>query len=583
MKKALTLILTISGYLSYSQIVGPVIEGTYLPVRGTAVVEIWDMNSTITVPAPGVDHYWDYSTEFTSPTSPYRIETFVPDTTPYFSNFQSSTHGSYLTAPLSQIDSLYSYYVVDTGGLYMVGGRSTKAVPSSGDYIMNDTTAIYTKRELYVPANVYYQREILDTSKVITYGRISGFNVMIRSTKYKGMTAVGYGSITMPDGKFYDDVLLTKITVKRVDSAFSLGGTFLGVPGNPLIENYIEYSFLRNNTFGASALMYLNVNQANTSVNYGWYTLPVDFGYISGTVYDSLNELNVVKYGEAYLYREHSNFSKDDILAKVPLDTLGRFKFDSIPYGQYRVAIRPDLDTFPNALTTYYGDTTDWLGAPTISTYNDSTSDGHKIHLQYHPEPAGQGQLSGFLNLNWGIRVNNPIPGIDIIVRKEPGGSAFRQDKTGLDGQFEINNLDDGEYKMFVDMPGLYMDSTYHFTINGATVHNCLDFMAGQDSIHPTCMMTSVKQFENRIAHLMEVYPNPHTSSATVKVVLTEKSDVQIEMYNLLGEKVTMIEKGQKQPGAYTYNVNTDGLPSGIYLLKLKANQKLDILKMIKQ
>lgn len=583
MKKVLTLILIVSSHLSFAQITGPVIEGTYLPVRGTAVVEIWDLTSTITVPAPGTDHFWDYSNEFTSPTQPYRIETFVPDTTAYFSKFPSATHASYLTAPIPDIDALYSYYVVDTGGLYMIGGRSTRAVPNSGDYIMNDTTAIYTKRELYVPANVYYQRQIKDTSRVTTYGRISGVTVMLKSTKYKDMTSVGYGTLKMPDGKLYDDVLLTKVIVKRVDSAFLPSGMFLGVPGNPDTSDFIEYSFLRNNTFGASALMYLLVNQANTAVSYGWYTLPVDFGFIAGTVYDSLNENNVVKYGEAYLYRENSNFSKNDILAKSTLDSLGNFKFDSIPFGQYRVAIRPDLDSFPNALTTYYGDTTDWLVASVISTYNDSSSDGYKIHLQYHPIPAGQGQLSGILGLNWGIRDSDPIPGIDIIVRKEPGGSAFRQDKTGPLGNFEINNLDDGNYKMFVDMPGLYMDSTYYFTISGATVYNCLNFTAGQDSIHPTCSLTAIKQVESMKTHFMEVYPNPHASSATVKMVLTEKSEVQLEMYNLLGEKVLMIEKGQKQQGTHTYNVNTDGFPSGIYLLKLRANQKVDILKMIKQ
>lgn len=585
MKKIFTLILIAIYCSAFAQ--GPIIEGTYLPVRGTAVVEIWDMTSTITVPPPGINAFWDYSNEFTNPTPQYRIETFVPDTTPYFSNFQSATHGSYLTAPLSQIDSLYSYYIVDTGGLYMIGGRSTKVIPSSGDYIMNDTTAIYTKRELYVPANVYYQREILDTSVVITYGRISGITVKIKSTKYKDMTATGYGTLKMPDGKLYQDVILTKITVKRVDSAFlPANNMFLSVSGNPLIENYIEYSFLRNNTFGASALMYLNVNQGNTAVNYGWYALPVDFGFIAGTVYDSLNENNVVKYGKAYLYRENSNFSKDDILAKSTLDLSGNFKFDSIPFGQYRVAVRPDLDSFPNALSTYYGDTTDWLGASTISTYNDSSADGHKIHLQYHPVPNGLGQISGNLNLDWGVRVTNPIPGVDVVVKKKPSGNAFRETKTGIDGSYGLSNLDDGMYTLHVDIPGLLMSTiNYDFTIQGNTVISCLNYTAGTDSIHPSCVATEIKQYSRDNSGTMKVYPNPYSLSTNVNVTLTDRSNLLLEVYNLLGERVAVLDQGQKQSGTYSYNLNADNFnfSSGIYLLKLTANQKTNILKIIKQ
>lgn len=586
MKKILTLLTFVSSsLLSFAQ--GPVIEGTYLPVRGTAVKEVWDISSgTIEVPAPGENMYWDYSDDFDTPTQEYLIATFVPDTTPYFANFSEATHGSFLTAPLGQIDSLYSYYIVDTGGLYMIGGRSVKAVPASGDYFMNDTTATYIKRELYVPANVSYQRVINDTSIVITYARTSGVNVKIKSTKYKHMTAIGYGTIKMPDGRIYNDALLTKVDVTRIDSAFlASNGMFLTVPGNPEISNFTEYSFLRNNTFGSSALMYLESTQGSSTINYGWYTVPVDFGNISGTVYDSDAETNVVKYGEVYLYREHSNFSKDDILARTNLDTLGNFKFDSIPYGEYRIAVRPDLDSFPNAFTTYYGDTTNWLDAPTVITFNDCISDGHKIHLQFHEEPQGPGEISGNLNMDWDVRTNNPIPGVDIIVEKNPGGGAFRETKTDANGNYSIGNLSIGQYRIFVDIPGLYMNGTHEFEIVDASEITCLNFTSGTDSIHPACLPLSIHENSVAQSHLMQAYPNPYSTSTTIKVDITEKSNVTLEVYNVLGEKITTLDKGMKQAGQYSYTFNAKSLnhATGLYFVKLLVNNKIDVLRIIEQ
>jgi len=53
----------------------------------------------------------------------------------------------------------------------------------------------------------------------------------------------------------------------------------------------------------------------------------------------------------------------------------------------------------------------------------------------------------------------------------------------------------------------------------------------------------------------------------------------------VLGEKIQTIEKNQKQPGLYTYGFNAKifGYPSGIYIVKLTANNKISMLKIIEQ
>jgi hypothetical protein len=588
MKKIFTLLTFVSSsLLSFAQ--GPVIEGTYLSVRGSSVKEIWDLTSNITVPDTGQNMLWDYSNEFTNPTDTFQIKTFHPDSVveghsfgqQYFPN---ATHATYLRAPFDNLlDSLYSYYIVDTGGLYMVGARSIKNVPANTDYVAYDTIANMIPRELYVPNIAKYGMHMVDISRYETYGRALGNQIKIKGGNVKDLKGVGYGTLKMPNGNVYTDVLLTKVTSIKHDSVFDPTGTSLFLALEP--DTTVGYSFLRNNTFATSALMYLNANTANSAINFGWYTLPVDFGSISGTVYDSDAETNVVKYGEVYLYREHSNFSKDDILARTNLDTLGNFKFDSIPYGEYRIAVRPDLDSFPNAFTTYYGDTTNWLDAPTVITFNDSISDGHKIHLQFHEAPQGPGEISGNLNMDLDIRTNKPIPGVDIIVEKNPGGGAFREVKTDANGNYSIGNLSIGQYRIFVDIPGLYMNGTHEFEIVDSTQIICLNFTSGTDSIHPACLPLSIHENSVVQSHLMQAYPNPYSTSTTIKVDITEKSNVTLEVYNVLGEKITTLDKGMKQAGQYSYTFNAKSLnhANGLYFVKLLVNNKIDVLRIIEQ
>lgn len=584
MKKIYTLFLLSIALLGMAQ--GPVIEGTYLPVRGTAVKEIWNkIAGQVSVPYYGQDTVWDYSSQSTYFTDTFLIQTIDPDSTlsRYHQYFPAATHASYLRTPFNNIsDSLFSYYLIDTAGLHMLGGFNIKQQVGN-TYIGYDTTAIITPNELYVPNTAAYGMIKYDTSKYVTYGKISNFPIEVKGTKMKVLSGVGYGTLIMPNGSAFHNVLLTKIEIQTIDSAFFQGGGYTGYP--PVYSHFIEYSFLRNNTFGSSSLMYFNVDSTNTTVNYGWYTLPVDFGAITGTVYDSMNQAHVVPHGQAYLYRENSNFSKNDILDISDLDVNGNYRFDSIPYGMYRVAIRPDLYDYPTALTTYYGDSTDWLTATEIVT-TDSLSYGNDIHLRYHPDSIGQGHIQGSLILDQTIRTNEPIPGIDIVVLKKPAKTAMTEIKTDSTGSFDVINLYDGDYEIFVDIPGIHMTGTYEFTIAGSTSINCLEFTSGMDSIHPTCALLKVPDYgKSLVTSAIIAYPNPYEYSTSIKVNLIENGQLSLEVFNVLGEKIQVLDKGEKHSGTYTYNFSAKALnyPSGIYFIRLINGNNLTTLKVIEQ
>ncbi|MBN2519364.1 MAG: T9SS type A sorting domain-containing protein, partial [Bacteroidales bacterium] len=79
----------------------------------------------------------------------------------------------------------------------------------------------------------------------------------------------------------------------------------------------------------------------------------------------------------------------------------------------------------------------------------------------------------------------------------------------------------------------------------------------------------------------LNVFPNPFKKNSIIQYKLDERSRVNIELYNALGENIATILPSQLQEiGAYKYNIETNNF-SGFYYLKIKVNEKLIIRKLI--
>jgi hypothetical protein len=325
--------------------------------------------------------------------------------------------------------------------------------------------------------------------------------------------------------------------------------------------------------------MQLNADSTDSIVNFGWYTLPADIGSISGAVYDTTGM--PITSGDMILYRGNSNHSRNDILATTFVDGSGNYQFDSIPYGEYRIACRPDQAIYTNAMTTYVGDTTDWVNCQTIITTANSVA--NDITLIYQPNQSGLGSISGTLQQDYSYSKKgsgDPIPGIDIIIEKTPSGAVNSGGFSGLTGDFSFNNLNDGDYKIFVDMPGLNMSGTYNFTISGGTVVSNLDFKVGFDSIHPVGVVTVIEPIELN-SSFIKAYPNPFSTSTTIELELTQQSDVEINVFNILGGKLAELVNENLNTGTHTFKFSDDNYAKGVYFAKIKIDNMEKSVKLI--
>ncbi|MBK6521856.1 MAG: T9SS type A sorting domain-containing protein [Sphingobacteriaceae bacterium] len=66
---------------------------------------------------------------------------------------------------------------------------------------------------------------------------------------------------------------------------------------------------------------------------------------------------------------------------------------------------------------------------------------------------------------------------------------------------------------------------------------------------------------------------------------LKESGVMTLEVYNLLGEKISVLDKGLKQQGTYAYTFSAKKLnySSGIYFVKLTIGNKTDVIKLIQE
>jgi hypothetical protein len=82
----------------------------------------------------------------------------------------------------------------------------------------------------------------------------------------------------------------------------------------------------------------------------------------------------------------------------------------------------------------------------------------------------------------------------------------------------------------------------------------------------------------------LQVWPNPANASFNVVYELIRAQDIDLALFNLLGQKVWIIRSGFQLSGNYRLTLANESLPSGTYVIQLqskesKSTKKITILK----
>ncbi|RLD62030.1 MAG: hypothetical protein DRJ05_01295 [Bacteroidetes bacterium] len=329
----------------------------------------------------------------------------------------------------------------------------------------------------------------------------------------------------------------------------SLYVVILGSEGNTLFESYIEKII---------------------NVKYDYYF------HLGGTVYAGYFPIDT---GIVYLYKVNGQ----DI---VPIDTAifneqyGHYYFYQLLEGEYFV--KADIPASSNAygtfFPTYYSDEFFWTEADTI--FHNITNFDYDIDLIPIPQVTnGQGLINGNISFDpFGEKDPSPACYAELLLLNDNDEpiSVIHSDENG---DFSFLDVELTSFKVFAEVTGKYTNAI-NVTLdqNNPVIEN-IEIIIASHTVNGGLNGISDLEWNSSFS---EVYPNPVSEMASIKIDLHETTDISIEIYNNTGQLIKQSYK-TAYSGETTVFIKMDSQPSGFYFLHISGENQQLTKKFIKK
>ncbi len=97
---------------------------------------------------------------------------------------------------------------------------------------------------------------------------------------------------------------------------------------------------------------------------------------------------------------------------------------------------------------------------------------------------------------------------------------------------------------------------------------------------HPVSIHSISNEIPNGFK-LYQNYPNPFNSQTVIKFAIASTSEVKLDVYNSLGQKVYNLVNSRYSPGTYEVKFNSSALSSGVYYYMLSGDKSMEIKKFV--
>ncbi len=167
----------------------------------------------------------------------------------------------------------------------------------------------------------------------------------------------------------------------------------------------------------------------------------------------------------------------------------------------------------------------------------------------------------GSVTLSWKTQSELENAGFNIL-REEPGASNFKliSSYTNDDSLKGLGTSSTGRSYDFTDNKVISGD-TYTYKVQSVSTNG----------ITKDLSTLSVTVNVPKAYALYQNYPNPFNPSTTIRFDLKEQSNVTLDVYNVLGQRVLENNYGTMNAGRFNETVNMDRFASGVYFYRIAA------------
>jgi hypothetical protein len=215
----------------------------------------------------------------------------------------------------------------------------------------------------------------------------------------------------------------------------------------------------------------------------------------------------------------------------------------------------------------------------------------------YSCPPPPEGNLSKAVNINTRVTVTNRFsdfwsaadmsetglrPG-DVITAKTESGLLVGEALVNNKGWFLLHVYGDDKTTSHVD--GAVPGEELTFEVNGVAAGVSGNARwAEQESNELTVFAAGANPLPTDFA-LLQNYPNPFNPSTTIQYRLAEASEVNLTIYNVLGQQVRSLVAGVKEAGTHTIewdgrDDNGSTVQSGMYFYRIQTPSFTEAKKM---
>ena len=187
----------------------------------------------------------------------------------------------------------------------------------------------------------------------------------------------------------------------------------------------------------------------------------------------------------------------------------------------------------------------------------------------------GQIKLQGYDGANW-----------HISAAWDPG-TDFTELETGWHN-FKVK-VEDGKFWVYIDgeeLPGCPYEDDSPFLAAGHPGIYKYNTGVGTlmfDNFKVETIDVAVEEDKTVIPEkfsLNQNYPNPFNPTTTISFALPKACDVNLTVYNLVGQQVAELKDGNMNAGIHNFTFEASNLASGIYFYRLKAGNYTELKKM---